>query len=639
MTEGLLAAQEALEYNTLVFIKNVQYNKVVWTHAESRDINNNTGAVGNTGSGRSKHRYNRVARPDNHHELLVGVASPASDKREKNGGQFYILQSAVDPKKTGPISYGEAFKILSPISSAGWRHEAGLQKPARVLWAHYPSRLNDIFGEIIVSFPEFLEKNDIEVASHFAFEDPNGKTGTVVSDTPVRIKSLSEAYGGKLLGKYLWESPVSRWGGGFHELLLSSFTDAPAAQAASSFIVSEITIPDKVPAEAWSALSQLIKNTAYNFIDFGKYSPGESEFIYDPKVFGRGSFNIDEKWNLGQKGKGWIKFKAKAKDDIHVVFSAVLHENPVSISTGVTGADYRVIIGGWGNKRCSVRKSSGPGVPVKDNFVIDIDKGGDPEAVVSSDKEEDYWFKVDMGEISYGKGTEVGTNPLFTWKDPEPLNFVRYIGLGGWASIVEFKDIQTSESIVDTPEELEASKKTIVDDQASLDAEQVAIKELEKTFKADEKTLDNVDKKLDTAREKLEKQGLVSAEFKQPVKTKKKLNIKKLSKKKWAKTEIDKMGQKAWQDLTADQKRDSLKMWKPAKKEKKVGAPTKVKKAKKTKKVAKKKTGKKKASATAKVKKVKKAKTGAKKKTGKKKKKTKKTAKLKTAKKVEEMPK
>jgi len=575
---SLKAAEEAeakkskLEYNTLVEIKSAAFGRTVWTHADSRDISNNattrtrkykkkhekkdeegkvvstwytweeesvSNPVGNYKDGRSFSRghyhswwkaprwrgwhfwrYSRKpAKYYRHHELLV-----RNEGRAKNGSQFYIIQSAEDPKKTGPIKYGDTVKIIAPYSGAGLPREQGLHQPGKVLWVHSPSRKLGEHSEIIVSYPEYFAKAGLdENVSHFTLFSAAEKEGEILQSDVVGFKSVSEE------GKEFWVSKGSRWGSSYFEMLVTPISDANV-RANGGFYIKEIDV-DKLPGGARRRVGRLIRSPHYQVFE-SLYKTGESDFEFDPYVQGRGNSSFDEAWEFGQKGKGWVKFKARAKKDIQLIVSSLSHDRAVNINGKFNGTDYRLIIGGWNNLRTVLRR--GANRTFKEVVALDVNKGADPDVVVEEDEEwMDYWFKVDNGTVTFGRGPNIDEKVLLSWKDPEPLKYVRYIGLGGWDKHVEYDNIVTSKGIIDTEEELVAAKTQLEADKAELTKSETELAEGLKAVDADKKSIDRMQKRLAKKKRRLEKKGLIGKkEIEKAAKEAKEKKVKKKKKKK-----------------------------------------------------------------------------------------------------------
>ncbi|MFH0898271.1 MAG: hypothetical protein V1855_01715 [bacterium] len=253
-----------IEYNTLISLKSLKFDKrAIWTHAWSRDLENNTGEVGNNSSGRSKSRaQKKVDFPESHHELLLGTSSTA-DKRDRDGNQFFIIQSANYPDMCGPVHYNDKVKILSVFSGPGIPDEEGLQQEPRVWWVHYPARLFPDYCEIGVSFPSTKYLNDNEQYSCFSFIDSAAadNAGPVESGDTIKIKSLSGHE--KSDGCFLWAFEESRWGKGFQDILIKKGDDR---EKENGGFVIETIVKDSLIAEGKTSYDNLFANSAYDFL-------------------------------------------------------------------------------------------------------------------------------------------------------------------------------------------------------------------------------------------------------------------------------------------------------------------------------------------------------------------------------------
>lgn len=179
--------------------------------------------------------------------------------------------------------------------------------------------------------------------------------------------------------------------------------------------------------------------------------------------FGGSLLKFNESWKIGLPGNGWVKFKANAVRDLYVAFSTL----PLSFDGPTRGAGYIFWLGQNWNLTSGITKYSNyawiyADPDTKKNIYLkatNVNAGGNPNAIVSAGKLEDYWFQVKDGVVSWGKGTEVGKNEMMTWTDPEPLGFVQYVCLGGAPGLrIEFKDIQFSTiPVVEIPINLPAN--------------------------------------------------------------------------------------------------------------------------------------------------------------------------------------
>jgi hypothetical protein len=108
---------------------------------------------------------------------------------------------------------------------------------------------------------------------------------------------------------------------------------------------------------------------------------------------------------------------AKAKNDIYMCFS----ETPSNKSYM-----YEIVIGGWNNTICEIRRYAQGTVLEKKK----VNGMCDPEGAY-------YWALVENGTVKVGKGKKVGQDLIMSCVDHSPLN-VKHIGLSCWDSRVEY---------------------------------------------------------------------------------------------------------------------------------------------------------------------------------------------------------
>lgn len=134
----------------------------------------------------------------------------------------------------------------------------------------------------------------------------------------------------------------------------------------------------------------------------------------------------NEKWKLPVAGKSAVIFTAKARNDLHIAFSdAPATLNPM----------YEIVIGGWGNTNCAIRRSSqGPSI---------VERAG---AVRKPGAADQYWAMVDKDKkmISAGYGSVVGQNVIIETFDANFLNNVCYVAFSSWDSPIEYSDVKTT---------------------------------------------------------------------------------------------------------------------------------------------------------------------------------------------------
>lgn len=442
-----------LEYNTIVSMKSAHLDRNFWSHAASRNINTRSGGS----------RGENVPALEKHHELLV-VRSGAYQARE-HFSHMHVIQAADDPTKAGPIKYGDKVKFLSLASGAGYGSESGAQIPPKIWWSQKHSRWGSHHKELNLSHPDFIENKGLDATTIFTLVPPAGKAvGDEIAEGDVIDIQDNE-------GHFLWHWAYSRYRSGYHEILIKNnnhgndFRATPGhAKYRGGFIFKMLKQEDLKPTASY-VLAQGLQSGTYSFLGdkyAPEYKPSDNYFIYDPGLYGGNRIVFDRKWQLGEYGKGWVKFKAKLPTDMYIMVSDSPHSTHVVQSSAAAGQDYRFIIGGWSNSASIIRRNdngSMPAPPLKISKKI-LDEGW-----------QDYWINVDKGKLSFGKGTEIGENVELTWEDDDPFEYVRYVGFGSYSQVAEFKDIQTNQ------QEVEQARQELAGKVTTYEAEVAALKE------------------------------------------------------------------------------------------------------------------------------------------------------------------
>jgi len=409
-----------LNYNAILTIEPTSFpGQLIWTNGASRYV---TGAV---------------QIPNNHAELLVG---PSTDIRQQIGSQFFIFQAKENPKNSSIINYGDEIEILSPAGGYGVPGLAGVYIPMKKWWVNdgaskspgiTNARQNQAsIYDIIVSDPQHPQTKD--GSQLFKIISPFNYQGHVYQNDPVALASLGPR---DCKNRRLWCQAGSRFGKGFNEILVSPPT---AQQVVTQGMLRIKTVDKTTLSPEAKALYNIAQGEA-------PPAPGGSAFTFIPGVQGSKNVLYHPLWKLQAPGKGAVSFTASAKSDIYINLSAQPQDVP--------GALYQIIIGEANNTKTTIRKD--PSKPPV--FEDDITKGGNPNAVITGGignksgngtEWDDYWIYFDNGTISFGKDLPVGKTVLFSWKDPAPNNQIQYVGLGGDAYLVNFKNIALKDSSV-----------------------------------------------------------------------------------------------------------------------------------------------------------------------------------------------
>ncbi|MBM3887179.1 hypothetical protein FJ364_04580, partial [Candidatus Dependentiae bacterium] len=160
--------------------------------------------------GGSRHdRESKNKPPHDHMELLLG---PWEDARARRGPSLFVMHSADNKFKTGPISFGDKVKMMAVFGGPGAQDKAGFLVPFRYLWVNEFSRWNKPHREIVITRPDHSQTQD-DGAVFILEPIIDGQTGEISTLDLVRIKNVKT-------GAYLWTYRDSVHGDRWWEILV-----------------------------------------------------------------------------------------------------------------------------------------------------------------------------------------------------------------------------------------------------------------------------------------------------------------------------------------------------------------------------------------------------------------------------------
>lgn len=140
-------------------------------------------------------------------------------------------------------------------------------------------------------------------------------------------------------------------------------------------------------------------------------------------------------------GQGCVEFGAKGQSDVSVIFKATPGGRRWQYAKGKghhtetqqhdLARHYTVIIGSHCNTCLKIERNDQEVHWVKD----------EPCATLSASSFQRYWIECNQGLIRVGCGP-AGTGAMCSWRDPDPLPGMQYVGLTAWDTYTSYRDIE-----------------------------------------------------------------------------------------------------------------------------------------------------------------------------------------------------
>lgn len=315
------ATDNKVYFNTVVQIQTDATKRNIWTHPASR-----TTPISGVWDDVTK----------DHHEILLG-----GDDRQNNGGQFLMFQSAKDHGSVAAVNYGDDVEVCSLCTrdSLGWGgsiHNGVFPRGERRWFANNSSRFTDKYGEIFVARSTNPRTADGSQVFTFVKDGDEGNKGPVMQGDKIRIISKAPyALCNKAAGtnNRVWVNEDSRYGSGWHELLIGESDSMKAANGGKDRSVTKGVFSITQVKRGDDKINLAIDRVAtYELVN------GAVSF---PKLVA--AFSL------------WHKFLVPALGTMSFDVEGVdLQINLADAPFGL--CQYHIILGGWGNNRSVVRE-------------------------------------------------------------------------------------------------------------------------------------------------------------------------------------------------------------------------------------------------------------------------------------------
>jgi hypothetical protein len=167
-------------------------------------------------------------------------------------------------------------------------------------------------------------------------------------------------------------------------------------------------------------------------------------FTFNPATMKPAQDTFNPLWTLNATNPA-IKFKARTKREIEVVFSA---------DPNGAGSVYKLALGRDNNSLTSLLGSTAVGtasyvaIPGCTDIQVGViggmlTNGSTVPGTNDGTKWNDYWVALLDNVFAFGQGTTVGNNVMGSWTITQPIPQPKYFGFGGWDYEVDYKDIQS----------------------------------------------------------------------------------------------------------------------------------------------------------------------------------------------------
>lgn len=148
----------------------------------------------------------------------------------------------------------------------------------------------------------------------------------------------------------------------------------------------------------------------FTFISISVFLGSYATVFYTPNAY---SYHTVSRYGITCAGKSYVTFKVRACNDAHLALMTYDRDS---------GPLYEIVIGGWGNGQCCLRKS-------KQGSCYRTYRG----SVLNCGSYQYFWVSWGGSVIRLGRGTTYGSNTLMSLSDSSIR--VNYIAVStGWGS-------------------------------------------------------------------------------------------------------------------------------------------------------------------------------------------------------------
>ena len=184
----------------------------------------------------------------------------------------------------------------------------------------------------------------------------------------------------------------------------------------NSFLVNEDNADEAVIKARWFVWINALGRRILQMPHF-ELAPCFGEYIWHASQFAR-------------PGYGTIMFDVQGGNDVFICFTNDIRHKIRNSDKDI----YEIVIGGWNNEKSAIRLTS------LGKSVAEVSFYENNMAALNPYGYESFWISLNNGEIMVGRGKVPGQNVFLSWKDPYPIQNIRYIGLSSWNAPLVFNN-------------------------------------------------------------------------------------------------------------------------------------------------------------------------------------------------------
>ena len=184
----------------------------------------------------------------------------------------------------------------------------------------------------------------------------------------------------------------------------------------NSFLVNESNADESVVKARWLVWINALGRRILQMPHF-ELAPCFGEYIWHATQFTR-------------PGYGTIMFDVQGGNDVFICFTNDIRHKIRNSDKDI----YEIVIGGWNNEKSAIRLTS------LGKSVAEVSFYENNMAALNPHGYESYWISLNNGEIMVGRGKVPGQNVFLSWRDPYPIQNIRYIGLSNWNAPLVFNN-------------------------------------------------------------------------------------------------------------------------------------------------------------------------------------------------------